>query len=190
MVKVIPITRMDCPTCIPVLEKEVLRLEGVEEVRGNYMAKNLKVTYNSKKVQLAEIEAAIERVGYRIAYKKYPGFLGKIKGLFNKEDRGKVEIVTDKDFTRKVLNSSKTVAVMFSSPTCPTCRIFKPQFEKLAEKTEGKADLFEMNISITESWRSYNIMSIPTILVFKSGEVVEKFIAMPSTKELSEALGI
>jgi len=71
-VKVIPITRMDCPTCIPVLERKVKQLDGVDEVRGNYMNKTLKVTYNSNMIQLADIEATIERLGYRIAYKKYP----------------------------------------------------------------------------------------------------------------------
>ena len=71
--KLIPITRMDCPTCIPVLEKEVMKLEGVTEARGNYMTKNLRVTYNPENVQLSQIEAAIERVGYQISYKKYPG---------------------------------------------------------------------------------------------------------------------
>jgi copper chaperone CopZ len=58
-VKTIPILRMDCPTCIPVLEREVLKVEGVEEVRGNYLARTLKVTFDSSKAQLAEIEAAI-----------------------------------------------------------------------------------------------------------------------------------
>ena len=83
--KLIPITRMDCPTCIPVLEKEVLRLEGVEKARGNYMTKNLKVTFDPEKVQLSEIEAAIERVGYQIAYKRYPGVFDKLKNLFQKQ---------------------------------------------------------------------------------------------------------
>ena len=190
IVKVIPITRMDCPTCIPVLEREVLRLEGVEGARGNYMAKNLRVTYDPERVQLAEIEAAIERVGYRISYKRYPGVLSRIRGLFEREEGGKVESLSDGDFPGKVLHAPRPVAVMFSSPTCPTCRVFKPQFEGLAESAEGRADLYEMDISTTETWRDYDVLSIPTVLVFREGEVAERFTALPRTEEISRALGV
>ena len=84
-VKTIPIIRMDCPTCIPVLEREIRQLEGVDNVRGNYMSKTLKVTYDPEMVQLTEIEAAIERVGYQIAYKKYPGVISRLRGIFQKK---------------------------------------------------------------------------------------------------------
>ena len=66
MVKTIPLTRMDCPSCIPLLEREVTELDGVEAVQGNYMNKTLKVTYDPTRVQLDAIEAAIEQIGYRI----------------------------------------------------------------------------------------------------------------------------
>jgi thioredoxin 1 len=190
IVKVIPITRMDCPTCIPVLEREVLRLEGVEGARGNYMAKNLRVTYDPERVQLAEIEAAIERVGYRISYKRYPGVLSRIRGLFEKEEGVRVESLSDRDFPGKVLHAPRVTAVMFSSPTCPTCRVFKPQFERLAESAKGRADLYEMDISTTQTWRDYDVLSIPTVLVFKEGELAERFTALPRTEEISRALGV
>lgn len=190
IVKVIPITRMDCPTCIPVLEKEVLKLEGVEGARGNYMAKNLRVTYDPRRVQLADIEAAIEHVGYRISYKRYPGVLSRIRGFFERKEGGTVESLSDRDFSGKVLHAPRPVAVMFSSSTCPTCRVFKPQFERLAESAEGRADLYEMDISTTETWRDYDILSIPTVLVFREGEVVERFTALPRTEEISRALGV
>ena len=141
-VKTIPILRMDCPTCIPLLEKEVAKLEGVETVRGGYMTKILRVTYDPEVTKLAEIEAAVERVGYRIAYKKYPGALSRLWGLFKKETAGKVASLTDMDFPGRVLHASKTVVVLFSSPTCPTCRVFKPGFQSLADKHGGEADFF------------------------------------------------
>lgn len=84
-VKTIPLIRMDCPTCIPVLEREIKQLEGVDNVKGNYMAKTLKVTYDPDRVQLTEIEAAIERLGYRIAYKRYPGVISRFRGIFQKK---------------------------------------------------------------------------------------------------------
>ncbi|UCD46054.1 MAG: cation transporter [Candidatus Bathyarchaeota archaeon] len=187
-VKNIPITRMDCPTCIPVLEKEVLRLEGVDEVRGNYMTKNLKVTFDPERVQLAEIEAAIERVGYQIAYKRYPGVFSKLRELFRRGESKRVPVLADTDFPRKVLHATRRVAVLFSSPTCPTCKVFKPRFEELAERLEGEADFYEMDIVSTETWRKYDVLSIPTVLVFGEGEVSKRFTALPRTEDVEEAL--
>jgi cation transport ATPase len=175
----IPITRMDCPTCIPVLESEVGTLEGVERVRGNYMAKNLRVTYDPERVQLSKIEAAIERVGYQIAYKRYPGVFSKLKELFRREESEEAPSLTDADFPGKVLHAPRTVAVLFSSPTCPTCRVFKPRFRKIA----GKVDIVS-----TETWRKYDVLSIPTVLVFRAGEVAERFTALPDAEEIERAL--
>ncbi len=187
-VKTIPILRMDCPTCIPLLEKEVAKLEGVETVRGGYMTKILRVAYDPEVTQLAEIEAAVERVGYRIAYKKYPGALSRLRGLFKKETAGKVAPLTDMDFPGRVLHASKTVVVLFSSPTCPTCRVFKPGFLSLADKLGGEADFFEMDIVATETWRDYDILSIPQVLIFRAGEISERFTAMPVAAEIEKAL--
>jgi thioredoxin 1 len=186
--KTIPITRMDCPTCIPVLEREVQRLEGVEGVRGNYMSKNLRVTYDPERVQLAEIETAIERVGYQIAYKKYPGVFSKLRELFRKVESERVPALTDLDFPGKVLHAPRKVAVLFSSPTCPTCKVFKPRFEELAERLGDEADFYEMNIVSTETWRKYDVLSIPTVLVFREGKVSERFTALPRAEDVEKAL--
>jgi copper chaperone CopZ len=83
--KIIPILRMDCPTCIPVLENEIKKLQGVKETRGNYIAKTLKVVYDPNAVQLSQIENAIEKTGYQIAYKKYSGVTSKLKRLLRRE---------------------------------------------------------------------------------------------------------
>jgi thioredoxin 1 len=181
---------MDCPTCIPVLEREVERLEGVEGSRGNYMAKTLKVTYEPSRVQLADIEAAIERVGYRIAYKRYPSPLSRLRGLFKRDKADTTPHISDAEFPGKVLHASKTVVVLFSSPTCPACRIFEPEFRKLASKGEEKADFYEMDISTTETWRNYDILSIPTVIVFRAGVASEEFNAMPKTEDVEAALGV
>ena len=188
-VKTIPILRMDCPTCIPVLEKEVAKLEGVQDVRGSYMSKILRVTYDPEVTQLADIEAAVERVGYRIAYKKYPGALSRLRSLFKRESAVEVASLTDSDFPGKVLHASKTVVVLFSSPTCPTCRVFKPEFLSLADKLGGEADFYEMDIEATETWRDYDILSIPQVIIFRSGKVSQRFTAMPVAAEIERALG-
>ena len=187
--KTIPITRMDCPTCLPVLEREVKRVEGVDEVQGNYLNKTLKVTYDPHRVQLAEIEAAIERIGYRLAYKKYPGVISRLRRLLRGEKAGEIVSLTDTDFPGKVLHASRPVAVLFSSPTCPTCHFFKRQFKEIAEKVKGKADLYEMDIASTETWRKYYILSIPTVLIFRNGQLSERFDALPKGEDIALALG-
>lgn len=188
LVKAIPITRMECPTCIPLLEHEVENVEGVTEARGSYMTKNLRVTYDPSLVQLPEIEAAIERIGYRIAYKKYPGIISKIKGLIRREKPGRVEAVSDRDFPEKVLGASEPVAVLFTTSTCPTCRVFKPVYEEAADNLEGKAHLYMMDIASTDTWRRYSILTIPTVIIFQDGEVKERLTSVPKREEIEEAL--
>ena len=180
---------MNCPTCIPLLEKEVAKLEGVETVRGGYISKILRVTYDPRVTQLAEIEAAVERLGYRIAYKKYPSALSRLRGLFNRESEVELVSLTDTDFPGKVLHASRTVIVLFSSLTCPTCKVFKPEFLSLADKRGGEADFYEMDIEATETWGDHDILSIPQVLIFRAGKVSERFTAMPVAAEIERALG-
>jgi copper chaperone CopZ/thiol-disulfide isomerase/thioredoxin len=186
--KTIPIKRMDCPTCIPLLEREVKQLDGVDEVRGNYLNKTLKVTYDGNRVPLAAIEAAIERLGYQIAYKKYPGVVARLRGLFRGATADGVRPLTDTDFSGKVFHAAKPVAVLFSSPTCPTCYVFKTQFRELVREVGGAADFYEMDIASTETWRNYDVLSIPSVLVFREGALAARFDALPAVNEIRRAL--
>mgnify|MGYP001829216269 CR=1 FL=1 len=185
--KRIPITRMDCPTCMPTLETAVSDLDGVEEVNGNYIYKYLKVIYNSEKVTLEKIERANEDVGYQVAYKEYPSFVSRLINLFRKDERDEgVKPLSDQDFAGKVLHSSKPVVVLFSSRMCPSCQVFKPSFEELAEERKGK--FYEMDISTTETWRKFDVMSIPTVIIFKDGKALDKFTATLKTDDIKKAL--
>lgn len=189
-VKIIPIIRMDCPTCIPLLEREIKRLKGVDKVQSNYINKTLKVIYDPEKVQLEKIEAAIEWVGYRISYKKYPGVISRMMGLLRGEKTEEIISITDIDFPGKVIHASRPVVVIFSSSTCPTCLFFKRQFEEIVDKVKGKVDLYEMNITSTETWRKYDVLSIPTVLIFRNGKLSERFEALPKGEDIALALGV
>jgi thioredoxin 1 len=186
--KLIPIVRIDCPTCVPILEREIQKLSGVKEVRVNYITKILKVTYDSNLVQLSDIEATIERVGYQIAYKKYPSLVSKLRGLVKKEKPSRVQSISDSDFSGKVLHASKLVAVLFSSPTCPACKLLKPLYIEVAEDLGEKAEFYEMDISSSETWRNYDVLVIPTILVFKEGQVKDKLLPLFKKDEIKKAL--
>lgn len=154
------------------------------------MNKTLKVTFNPRRVQLEAIEAAIERVGYQIAYKKYPGILSKLKNLFARKDIDEIASLTDTDFPGQVLHASRPVVVLFSSPMCPACRIFKEQFNKMQLNATDTADFYEMDIASTETWRKYDVRSIPTVLVFRNGQLLERFDALPKIDDISQALDI
>jgi copper chaperone CopZ len=186
--KIIPIARMDCPTCIPTLENGVKKLKGVNDVRGNYISKTLKVIYDPKVVQLSEIETAIEQLGYRIAYKKYPSVVSKLKGLFQGEKPSKVQLISDADFSGKVLHASRTVAVLFSLQTCATCQMLKPIYMEAAEDLKDKGEFYEMDISTSETWRHYDVIAVPVILIFREGQLKERLDLLPKKDEIERAI--
>lgn len=186
VVKSIPILRMDCPTCIPFLEREVKKIKGVKDARGSYMTRTLKVSYDPEVAKIEEIEKAIEDAGYRIAYKKYPGIVSKIKGLLNKPEKGQITSIDDDSF-EKTVRASTRVAVVFTSPTCPACKALKQVYEKTVEKLKG-IKIYEMDVSSTNTWHKYDILSVPTILVFQNGEVVNRVAPSLNEEELIKVL--
>jgi thioredoxin 1 len=187
-VKIIPIIRMDCPTCIPLLEGELKRLKGVKEAQGNYMNKTLKVIYDPTVAQIGDIETTIERLGYRIAYKKYPGVLSKLRSVLDSKKGDAFPSLTDTDFSEKILQSITPTVILFSSTNCPTCHVFKKQFTEIAKKVEGNADFYEMDITSTETWQKYDILSIPTVLIFKNGQLSARFHPFPQREDIINSL--
>ena len=187
-IKEIPLTRMDCPTCVVTLEKAVKEVKGVKNVRGNYMRKILKVTYDPETAKLTDIEKTIENLGYDITYKHYPNPLERLRGLFSRNETKSIRTITDSDFTEKVLQASNPVTVLFSSETCPACQILKPKIKKLAEQKDYQADFYEMDITQTETWKKYDVMSIPTVLLFRNGKPHTRFDAIIRIDELEIAL--
>lgn len=189
-VKSIPIIRMDCPSCIPFLEREVEKLEGVEQARGSYLNKILKVWYDADIVPLEIIEGAVEGLGYRIAYKKYPSLISRIKDLLGKEKTSILRSISDPEFKGEVLQSTLPVAVLFSASTCPTCKVFKRRLEEVAERLEGEAKLYEMDVTSTDTWRRYDVLTLPTALIFREGEITMRISSLPKVDEVENALRI
>jgi thioredoxin len=185
--KEIAITRMDCPTCVVTLEKSVMKVPGVKNAQGNYLKKTLKVTMDDS-TPLSSVERAIEDVGYQVAYKSYPSPLSKLRGLFSRNDSKAITAIEDRDFPEKVLKSKKPAAVLFSSENCPSCTVIKPQIKALAEKQSGHTDFYEMDVTHTETWKQYNVMGIPTVIVFRNGKASERFGAMLRVDELEKTL--
>eukprot|EP01132_Coremiostelium_polycephalum_P000150 gene150-203_t len=98
--------------------------------------------------------------------------------------------LTDAAFDH-ALQASNTVLVSFWAPWCGPCRMLAPIIEEIAEEYHGKAAIYRMNIdenSVIPT--TYNIRSIPTLIIFKKGQAVERMVGVLSKVALEEKLNI
>lgn len=103
-------------------------------------------------------------------------------------------ILTDQNFENDALNSPLPVLVDFWAEWCAPCRLIAPLVEELAKEYEGKLKVGKLNVDENSKTASkYNIMSIPTLLIFKKGEVAKTIIGAQSKesfkKQIEEILG-
>jgi thioredoxin 1 len=99
-----------------------------------------------------------------------------------------VTILTKDNFD-EVVKSSATVLVDFWAPWCGPCRAVGPIIDELAVEYGGKAKVAKLNVDDEgEIAQRFRVMSIPTIMIFKNGEQVEKLIGARSKSELAEII--
>jgi thioredoxin 1 len=80
--------------------------------------------------------------------------------------------VTDKNFESEVLKSDKPVVIDFWAPWCGPCRLLSPIIEEVSKEMTSKAKFCKINTDENpQTAGKYNIMSIPTVLLFKDGEI-------------------
>jgi thioredoxin 1 len=95
--------------------------------------------------------------------------------------------VTDNNFQAEVLESGDPVLVDFWAPWCGPCRIVAPHLEELAGERD---DLKIVKLNVDENPQTaagYSVMSIPTLLLFKNGEVAHQIVgALPKNRLLQE----
>ena len=83
--------------------------------------------------------------------------------------------LNSENFEKEVLNSNIPVLVDFYADWCGPCKMLAPIIEKLEEEVQGKAKVGKVNVDDeTEVAEKYGIMSIPTLILFKNGEVVKR----------------
>jgi len=85
--------------------------------------------------------------------------------------------VTDATFQKEVLESEVPVLVDFYADWCGPCKMIAPSVEQLATEFAGKAKVLKLDVdSNGQTAQNYRVMSIPTLLVFKGGKVVDTIV--------------
>lgn len=87
------------------------------------------------------------------------------------------------NFEKEVLNESKTVLVDFYADWCGPCKMMAPIIEEVGKQIQGKVG--KVNVDKNQDLAmKYNIMSIPTIIIFKEGKEVKRFVGLRDKNEL------
>ena len=101
----------------------------------------------------------------------------------------KVVHVTDADFESRVLQSAHPVLVDFWAAWCGPCRAIAPVVEELASDYEGKVVIAKMNVDENPATPGrYGIRAIPTLILFKGGQVVEQITGAVGKAMIENAL--
>jgi len=96
---------------------------------------------------------------------------------------------TDSNFETEVLQSDQPVLVDFWAEWCMPCRMLAPTIDKIAESYSEKVKVGKLDTdSNREIAIKYQISAIPTVILFKDGQVAQKFVGLKQEREFKEAI--
>ncbi|UCF39315.1 MAG: thioredoxin [Acidobacteriota bacterium] len=100
-----------------------------------------------------------------------------------------VKDVTDQSFDTEVLQSEVPVLVDFWAAWCAPCRMLAPTVDQVADDFEGRAKVVKLNVDDNaETSARYNIRGIPTLLLFKGGEVRDQIVGATSKDHIARLI--
>lgn len=98
--------------------------------------------------------------------------------------------ITAENFETEVLNSEVPVLVDFWASWCNPCRMLSPVVDEISEESDGSYKVGKINVDEQSALAAkFRVMSIPTLLVFNKGEVVEKSVGVQPKAKIMAMLG-
>jgi len=99
------------------------------------------------------------------------------------------KIIDQTEFDNLVLKGEGVVLVDFFATWCGPCKALAPVLEEVADQVKDKANIYKVDIDQTQSLaQQYRVMSVPTMKIFKNGEVVETIVGLQSKGVLMDKL--
>ncbi len=97
--------------------------------------------------------------------------------------------ITDATFDEIVLKSDKPVVVDFWAAWCGPCRMVGPIIEEVSQEYEGKAVVGKVDVDVNQEYAAkYGVRNIPTVLVFKDGEIVNRQVGVSPKQVYTDAI--
>lgn len=98
-------------------------------------------------------------------------------------------LLTNDNFKNTVIENKGVALVDFWAEWCGPCKLIGPVIEELSSEYDGKATIGKLNVDDNrEIAAEYGIMSIPTLLFFKNGELVDKHVGLASKSDLKKKI--
>ena len=97
--------------------------------------------------------------------------------------------INEQNFENEVLKSEEMVLIDFYADWCGPCKMMSPIIDEIAEEMEGKVKVGKVNVDDNQQLAiKYNVMSIPTIIIYKNGMPAKSFVGLRDKNEILDSL--